>query len=314
MRIAILGAGSLGCVFGGLLAEDGHQVLLVNRNAALVDRINTDGLTLDLGPSGRRVVRVQAATACAPEAPVDLLIVLVKSYDTTAALEGARSAIGPQTYLLSLQNGMGHEDLIAPFAPPGRVLLGKTYVGGTMTEPGTVIGGADGRQTFIGPASGTLSPEMNSIAAAFTAAGLPCEASARILDLAWNKLLVNVATSGLSALTGLAYGALYALPEIAATARAAVAEAMEVAHAAGARLDFTDPAEPWAYAAEGLPPGFKASMLQSLERGRRTEIDFIHGAVVRHGARLNIPTPVNATLLAAVKGLEQRITTEAKHG
>lgn len=314
MRIAILGAGSLGCVFGGMLAEGGHEVLLVNRNAALVDRLNAQGLTLDMGDAGRRVVPVQAATACTPDAPVDLLVVLVKSFDTAAALDGARAAIGCNTFLLSLQNGMGHEELMVPFAPPHRLLLGKTYVGGTMTEPGVVIGGAAGRQTFLGPASGAVTPEMEALAEAFTAAGLSCEASPRILDLAWNKLLVNVATSGLSALTGLSYGPLYELPEIAATARAAVAEAMEVALAAGARLDFTDPDEPWALAAEGLPPGFKASMLQSLERGRRTEIDFIHGAVVRHGARHDIPTPVNATLVAAVKGLEHRITTEALHG
>lgn len=314
MRIAILGAGSLGCVFGGLLAAAGHEVLLVNRNPALVERLNTQGLTLDLGVAGRRVVPVRATTVCAPDAPVDLLVILVKSFDTTAALQGARSAIGPETLLLSLQNGMGHEELMMPFATADRVLLGKTYVGGTMTEPGVVIGGVAGRQTFIGPAEGAVTGRMRAVADAFSEAGLACEASARIRDLAWNKLLVNVSTSGLSALTGLSYGPLFGLPEIEACARAAVAEAMEVARAAGARLDFSDPGEPWALAAEGLPPGFKASMLQSLERGRRTEIDFIHGAVVRHGARHNVPTPVNATLVAAVKGLEHRITTEATHG
>ena len=314
MRIAILGAGSLGCVFGGLLAKAGHEVLLVNRNRVLVDRLNAEGLTLDLGKAGRRVIDVQASTVCAPEAPVDLLIVLVKSFDTDAALSGARAAIGPETLLLSLQNGMGHEELMAPFAPPDRVLLGKTYVGGTMTEPGVVIGGAEGRDTYIGPATGRVTGRMRAVADAFSAAGLRCEASDRIMDLAWNKLLVNVSTSGLSALTGLSYGPLYALPELAECARAAVAEGIAVARAAGARLDFADPGAPWAMAADGLPPGFKASMLQSLERGRRTEIDFIHGAVVRYGAQHDIPTPVNATLVAAVKGLEHRITTEADNG
>lgn len=314
MRIAILGAGSLGCVFGGLLAEAGHEVLLVNRNAALVERLNDCGLTLDLGDAGRRIIPVTASTACTPEAPVDLLIVLVKSFDTSTALSGARPAIGPETLLLSLQNGMGHEELMAPFASPDRVLIGKTYVGGTMTDPAVVIGGAVGKQTFIGPSEGEVTGQMRVVADALTEAGLACDASARIRDLAWNKLLVNISTSGLSALTGLAYGPLYALPEVKACALAAVAEGIAVAHAAGARLDFSAPDEPWTLAAEGLPPGFKASMLQSLERGRRTEIDFIHGAVVRHGARHQIPTPVNATLVAAVKGLEQRIISEALDG
>ena len=313
MRIAILGAGSLGCVFGGLLADAGNEVLLVNRNRALVDRLNAEGLILDLGDTGRRLIKVQADTVCAPDAPVDLLIVLVKSFDTGTALAGARAAIGPGTLLLSLQNGMGHEDLMAPFAAPDQVLLGKTYAGGTMTQPGVVIGGAAGKKTFIGPAFGEVTGRMREVADAFSAAGLACEASAKIIDLAWNKLLVNVSTSGLSALTGLAYGPLYALAEVRSCAHAAVAEGMAVARAAGAKLDFVDPDEPWKLAAEGLPPGFKASMLQCLEETPRTEIDFIHGAVVRHGAHHNIPTPVNATLVAAVKGLEHRITEEAKN-
>jgi 2-dehydropantoate 2-reductase len=123
----------------------------------------------------------------------------------------------------------------------------------------------------------------------------------------WDKLLVNVATGALSGITRLTYGELYAVPELKSTAVVAVGEALDVARAAGIRLSFTHPVQAWDRAAEGLPPDFKASMLQSLEKGSITEIDFINGAVVRWGRRLGVPTPVNAALVACVKGIERSL-------
>jgi 2-dehydropantoate 2-reductase len=132
----------------------------------------------------------------------------------------------------------------------------------------------------------------------------------------WDKLLVNVATGALSGITGLTYGALYAVPEIKATALAAVNEAMAVARAAGVTLEITQAVQAWDRAAAGLPPEFKASMLQSLEKGSRgdgpiTEIDFINGAVLRWGERHHVPTPVNAALVACIKGIERRMADAA---
>jgi 2-dehydropantoate 2-reductase len=121
----------------------------------------------------------------------------------------------------------------------------------------------------------------------------------------WDKLLVNVATGALSGITGLAYGDLYAVPEVEACAMAAVAETMAVAKASGIQLTTNDPQQPWIKAAAGLPFEFKASMLQSLEKGFVTEIDFVNGAVVRQGARCGVPTPVNQTLVACLKGIER---------
>jgi 2-dehydropantoate 2-reductase len=120
----------------------------------------------------------------------------------------------------------------------------------------------------------------------------------------WDKLLVNVATGALSGITRLTYGELYQLPEIEACAIAAVAEAMAVAKAKGITLSVTEPKQPWVKAAAGLPDEFKASMLQSLEKGSITEIDFVNGAVVRWGAKLGVPTPVNLALVACMKGIE----------
>ncbi len=146
---------------------------------------------------------------------------------------------------------------------------------------------------------------MQRIAQAFHGAGLITHVSTNILGTMWDKLLVNVATGALSGITRLAYGDLYQVAEVKACALAAVQEAMDVARACGIRLSVTDPEQPWLKAGAGLPPDFKASMLQSLEKGSITEVDYVNGAVVRWGLTCGVPTPVNRTLVACLKGIER---------
>jgi len=306
MKIYFLGAGALGCAIGGTLAAAGSDVTLIDPYQAHVDAINRDGLRMKVGDS-ERVVRVRAALDAAKLEPPDLLIVLVKSFHTRAAIEGARNIVGPDTAVMSLQNGMGHEEILSEVVGAGHVLAGKTYVGGVMLGAGHVIAGTQGKRTVIGEIDGRISERAKAIAAEFERAELPCEVSGNILGAMWDKLLINVATGALSGITGQVYGSLYAVPEIEATAIAAVAEAMTVAEAGGVKLSIKAPRDAWVMAAEGLPYEFKTSMLQSLEKGSITEIDFINGAVVRIGRKYDIPTPVNQTLVAAIKGIERRM-------
>jgi len=186
-----------------------------------------------------------------------------------------------------------------------RVIAGKTYVGGVVLGPGHVIAGVDGKETIIGELDGRISPRIERIAATFEAAGMKPVVSRNIMGAMWDKLLVNIATGALSGITRLAYGGLYAVPELEVTAMAAVAEAIAVAKASGIELETLHPHDAWVKAGSGLPPEFKASMLQSLEKGSVTEVDFINGAVVRAGAKAGVPTPVNATLVACLKGIER---------
>jgi 2-dehydropantoate 2-reductase len=304
MKICILGAGALGCAIGGSLAESGADVLLVNRSQPHVNAMNSAGLRMRDGDS-ERAVKVHAATSCKGLAPVDLVIVLVKSFDTRAVIESAADLIGDHTAVLSLQNGMGHEDILAEVVGRSKVLAGKTYVGGVMLAPGHIIAGTRGKDTFIGELDGNITPRVQAIAEAFKRAGLNTHVSANILGTMWDKLLVNVATGALSGITGLTYGDLYAVPEVKATALAAVNEAMAVARASGVTFSFETALQAWDKAAVGLPPEFKASMLQSLEKGSLTEIDFINGAVVRSGKKHGVPTPVNEALVACIKGIER---------
>ena len=310
MRIAIIGAGALGSAMGGALAIGGADVTLVTRNRAHVDAIAADGLILRIDGEDRRV----RLRACLPEQarePVDLAIVLAKSFHTEAALRGALGFVGSRTAVMSLQNGLGHEETLAAVVGPEKVLAGKTYVGGVFLAPGHVVAAIKGKETIIGELDGVIGPRVAAVADAFRSAGLEIVVSENIRGAMWDKLLVNVATGALAAITRLTYGDLYRVPEIEATALAAVREAMDAARAQGVALETRDPREAWLKAAAGLPPGFKTSMLQSLEKGSITEIDFINGAVVRAGVRCGVPTPVNAALVACVKGVERALDAPA---
>jgi 2-dehydropantoate 2-reductase len=187
------------------------------------------------------------------------------------------------------------------------VIAGRTFVGGHIVEPGRVEYGIGGRLTTIGELDGARTPRIEAIADAFTRAGMETVISDDIAVLMWEKLFVNVATGAWSALTGLPYGELSVHPDVEAMAIATVAEAIEVARALGIAVTTTDPAVPWRRAWEGLPYGFKASMLQSVDKGSRTEVDVMHGAVCRGGRAAGVPTPINDTLWAAVRGLERRL-------
>ncbi|MDE2418325.1 MAG: ketopantoate reductase family protein [Burkholderiales bacterium] len=310
MKICILGAGALGCAIGGVLTEGGNEVWLVNRNADHVDAMNRHGLTLR-SDGVDRMVNVHAATMAMSVGVVDLVVVLVKSFHTRQAMEAARSLVGADTVVLSLQNGLGHEEVLADMVGRDRVLAGKTYVGGTQLAPGHVIAGTQGKETLIGELDGRVTERARRVADTFSASGLETTVSDNILGVMWDKLLVNVSTGALSGITRLNYGYLYQVPEIEAAAIAAVAEAMAVAQASGVRLSTAEPRDAWVKASAGLPFEFKTSMLQSLEKGSVTEIDYINGAVVRWGQKCGVATPVNQMLVAAIKGIERALTANA---
>jgi 2-dehydropantoate 2-reductase len=254
------------------------------------------------------VVRLQAiqdvASQPVQEIPFDLIIVLVKSKDTDTVVRSALSWVSENTVVMSLQNGLGHEDIIAGIVGKQRVLAGKTYCGGLMTAPGVVTIGIKNKETIIGELDGQLTKRAAAIGKVFNDAGLLTTVSENIMGAMWDKILVNVATGAITGITRLVYGLMYQVPELKATACAAVLEAMAVAKAKGIKLSITEPQVAWDKAGRGLPFEFKASMLQTLEKNSVTEIDYINGAVVQAGKLLGIPTPVNETLAALIKGIE----------
>ncbi len=311
MKICVLGAGALGSTFGAWLSEGGHDTWLLNLQTDHIETIAREGLRVE-DASGKRQVKMQAAVDANTIGIVDLVIVLVKSFATSEAMSSALALIGPHTMVLSLQNGLGHEELLAEIVGRDKVIAGKTYVGGVLLGPGQIRSGVAGKQTIIGELDGQLTPRVREVAEAFSRAGLATVVSENILGTLWDKLLVNVATGALTGITMLTYGQLYSEPLLRDTALQAVAEAIAVARAAGVELGLQEPEAAWELAREGLPAAFKTSMLQSLQAGFVTEIDFINGAVVRLGQQYHVPTLVNATLVACIKGIERAMSDQQR--
>lgn len=309
MKVCVLGAGSLGSAIGGALALAGNEVHLVARPAH-VKAVNENGLVMVTGEGDEERVAYPAAH----ETPdgigaCDLAIVLCKAMDTLQVTAQAKAAgiIAPDTVVVSLQNGLGSEDVLAQAFGAEHVIGGKTYIGGMLLTPGRVQVGIAGKRTVFGELSGGKSERVQRIADMFAKAGMECEASDDIMRVIWDKLLVNVSTGAVCAVTGLPYEGISSEPLIRETALAAVQEGLDVAAALGVAVSFDSPEGPWNLAREGFPGNFKPSLLQSLEHGRKTEVDVIAGAVVREGAKVGVPTPVNRTLVAMVHGIERRI-------
>ena len=306
MKVCMLGAGALGSTIGGTLAMGGSEVYFVDAWKEHVDKIRENGLKMTDEKTDWHV-KVDARTSAEGIGTVDLVIVLVKSFATREAVTQLKetSVIGEDTLVMSLQNGLGNEEAIAEIVGEKNVISGKTYVGGRLIEAGYISAGVKGKYTYIGELTGEITDRIQKVADEFNKAGLLCEVSDNIRGLIWDKLLINVAAGALCGITRLPYGPLYEEEYIKDTAVMAIKEAIAVAKAAGVKLKSEDPEYPWYAASEGLPPTFKTSIQQSLEMKRKTEIDFINGAVVDWGKKYGIPTPVNQTLVTCVKGIEK---------
>lgn len=308
MKIVMLGAGALGSTIGGTLAMANNEVYFVDMWKEHVDKINAQGLHMT-DETNDWYVKVDARTNGEGIDEADLVIVLVKSFATKSAVEQLKNTnvIGKNTLVMSLQNGLGNEETIASVVGEDNVISGKTYVGGRLIEAGYISAGVKGKWTYIGELNGEKTERIQKVCDVFNEAGLLCEVSDNIKGLIWDKLLINVAAGALCGITRLPYGPLYQEEYIKDVAVDAIQEAINVAKAAGVKLKSEDPEYPWYAASEGLPATFKTSILQSLELKRPTEIDFINGSVCEWGKKYNIPTPVNKTLVACVKGIEKFI-------
>lgn len=305
MRIAVLGAGAMGSLFGGHLAAAGEEVTLVDVWQEHVDKLNNDGLGITPRGGERRVIPVQATTDQSSVGPVDLIIVFVKCFHTEQAVRAALPLVGPDTAVLSLQNGLGNGDVIASVVGRERLLVGVTYSSATLLGPGEIAHTNKGR-TVVGEPDGGVSPRVQNVVAALQRAGLEAEASPRVMDLVWTKLTLNAACLGVAALTRMTAGEQAAHAEVAQVIRILTAETVAVARAAGSSPSYANPPDDIiGFLAKAGPA--KASMLQDVEAGRRTEIDVINGAVVAQGAKYGVPTPVNQLIVQLVKGLEAHI-------
>ena len=301
MKIAVMGAGAVGCYYGGMLARAGHEVVLIGRPQH-VEAVQRDGLLLDTQPF-REHVPVQASTEASGVRGATLVLCCVKSTDTATAAADMAPQLEPDALVLSLQNGVDNAARL-------QALLGRevgpavVYVATEMAGPGHVKHHGRG-ELVIGPSAAS-----DELVALFAGAGVPVHVSDNVAGALWAKLILNCAWNALSAITQLPYGRVFAGEGIEDVMRDAVGECLAVAEAEGVSV----PGDTWEAVqriARTMPTQF-SSTAQDLARGKRSEIDHLNGHVLRRGAAHGIATPVNRVLHSLVKLLESRSAEAAR--
>ncbi|MDP3256246.1 MAG: ketopantoate reductase family protein [Bosea sp. (in: a-proteobacteria)] len=301
-HVVVAGAGAMGCLFGGLLSENGLRVTLLARREEHVAAIRERGLRI-VGEGGARHVPIGAATSTAGVAPADIVFIQCKAHATQAVSESIAPLMVPGSVAVSFQNGLGNEDVMAQVLGSEAVLGGLTSLGATLEAPGVVRSYAT-LPTVIGEMSGGLSPRAEALAALLTAHGLPTSASDDILTEKWRKLMLNVAMSATSGLTGLTIGGVAGLASLAAVARRAMDEAAAVAEASGISLPNETRYQVFDGIVDSGAARNKTSMRRDIEAGRPSEVEAIYLSVIERGRDRAVPTPTLEALSALVIGLE----------
>lgn len=310
-RVAVYGAGAVGCFFGAKLAEAGVPVTLIGR-AAHVEAIRRDGLLFD-SPGAARRVRVAAETGPEPVRDAQLVLFCVKTRDTAEGARVLAPLLGPDAVVVSLQNGV---DNVPRLREAGiDALAAVVYVAASMPAPGhllhagrgdLVIGeygprGAPGDQA----ADAQPSARTRTVAAWFEQAGVPCRIEADARGELWVKLVMNCAFNAISALGRSRYGPMVADADVRALMREAIAECVAVAHAEGIAIADVEAQYQAAMRLGEAMREARSSTAQDLERGRPTEIDSLNGYVARRGQALGVATPVSRALSTMVRLREQ---------
>ncbi len=299
-RIAVLGAGAVGCYFGGMLARAGAPVTLIAReqHAAAIQR---DGLRLHTLAFDERV-HVAASSDVARVSAADIVLLTVKTLDTEAAARAAAPHLRPDAVMVSLQNGVDNVERIRSASGIDAVAA-VIYVAVAMSGPGAVRHSGRG-DIVVGNLPGQRH-DLEWIPGVFEGAGVECRISKNIQAELWTKLIINCAYNAVSALTRSRYRGIARDPWTRNVLARAVEEAAAIATASGIELDRPDLVDSVLALGEATMPEATSSTAQDLARGKKTEIDSLNGHVARRGAELGIPTPVNSTLHALVKRLEE---------
>jgi 2-dehydropantoate 2-reductase len=302
MRVCVVGCGAVGSLFAASLAQlDDVEVWAFDVWDEHVQAINEHGLRLS--GAGEVLGRLRATSDPGDVPPCEFGIVATKSMYTGGAVAAVAHAFAEGS-VCSVQNGVGNEEAIAEHVE--RVIRGTTFPAGKVVAPGQVQWDVKG-DTTIGPFEPRPAPieAVEQLAEACTRAGMPTEAVRDARGPQWRKLIFNAATNPIGALTGLTHGRVCEDPALRTLVTALVDEGKAVAAAQGIELD-EDPEELIDYAARPeVAYDHKASMLQDVEARRQTEIDFLNGGVARFGRELGVPTPLNDTVTALIKGMER---------
>lgn len=299
MKLAIIGAGAMGCLFAARLHQAGAAVTLLDIDTRTLATLNRDGIRLHGTADAPGPHRVAALRAQQAEGPFDLVMVFTKAFSTRAALASASHLLGPGSYVLTLQNGLGHTDEIAAYVAPSRILVGVTDIPADLVDVAQVHSQAAGAVRLYSH-DGQPHRMLDCLTALFNRAGLPCSADPQVQVAIWHKAAFNAALNALCTLLREPVGRIGESEDGRWLARAVVEESAAVAQAQGIAFDsakvLASISQVYLEQAAHRP-----SMLQDRLAGRPTEIENINGAILRLGRRSGIATPVLESLYRLVR-------------
>ena len=296
LKVAVMGAGGVGCYFGGMLARAGHEVVLIARPQH-VEAIARDGLRMETRSFDEHV-RLSASSDPGAVQGANLVLFCVKSTDTEAAGAAILPHLRDDALVLTLQNGVDNADRLRVVLPQHEVAAAVVYVATEMAGPGHIRHHGRG-DLVVEPSSAS-----EAAARALVAADVPTEISANVRGALWAKLILNCAYNAVSAIAQLPYGRTVTGEGVQDVMRDVVAECLAVAKAEGVQVQ-GDVHAAVAMLAASMPAQY-ASTAQDLARGKRTEIDHLNGLIVRRGAALGVATPANRVLWALVRLIESK--------
>lgn len=300
MRIAVIGAGAMGSIYGGHLSQN-NEVYLVDTAAPVVEHIRKEGLKIQ--ENGQDVIyRPQAMTSTEGLEPVDLVILFVKSLFSRAALSGNKSLIGPDTYVMTLQNGSGHEDILGEFVDQDHIVIGTTEDNGAVLGLGHIRRGGEGN-TNVGMLVEDKDGFLPRLKEAFDCCGFNVKIHANIQQLIWDKLFTNVSLSAVTGILQVDMGYIASNEYAWAMTRRLIKEAVAVAKAMGLEADEEAIAAKVRKTSEMSPNGC-TSIRADLRDGRKSEVDTISGSVVRAAAKVGVPVPCHEFVVNMVHALE----------
>ncbi len=302
MQFVVIGAGNMGCVYGGNLARIGQDVAFFDIWRDHVCAIRRDGLRVE-GLTGDFTAHATATTDVRDLPPADAVLVCVNAYATAAAAETARTVLKSGGYCLTLQNGVGNVEVLTATLGAARVLAGLSFQSGDIAGPGRVRHTNNG-PTYMGELDRSESARLLELAALFREASLNPVLVPDVIVTIWTKFVHNCGINAICAITGLRPGHIRGIPELDAFQTGIIEEAAALVRKKGIQVADADPvATIKEYCAHKF---HRVSMLQHLERGQQTEIDALNGYVARESAILGLQAPCNAALTAVVKGRQFR--------
>lgn len=304
MEIAVLGAGAMGSLFGGRLAEAGHSVTLIDINQPHLEAIGANGLRLEIDGDTRAIRNIAAMRPGATDKTPELLLVFTKSMHTRAALSGIEHLLGETTAVLTLQNGLGNVEAIRDFVPLANVLVGVTTWPADLVAPGSVSSHGQGKIRMMS-ADGERTSKVDAVAEALNSAGLNSQIDDDVWAAIWEKVAFNAALNSICAVTGSTVDQLGLLEDSKSLALTVAAEVISVANASGISADLSVCSASIVHATE-QHRAHKPSMLQDVLAGRKTEIEGINGAVVDAARTLSVSVPHTETLAKLVRLIDAR--------